>query len=168
MESEPANVTGRRKRRLPATILAVSLVLNGLLLGKIVIFDPNVPLQPICYIDPQLNPLASDKGPVYVAGVTNARFRLKATGPWLSSWMRFGFRRTEDQIYISLYDYLTKGKNESLSVMGDTILNTHDALLHWLETDPAYIKYATEHGPIGPDAWIDCEFTRLVTIERAD
>lgn len=141
--------TNRRKRSLSTTIMAVSLAPNGLLLGKIVIVDPNIPLQPYCYLDHGIG-FSWDRGDVYLDGVSNRDFRDAATDTALAHWTYFGFRRTEEQIYVSLVDYVTKGKEGAFNIMRQIVWETHNEALWWLKNDPAYMEYLTEHGSFSP------------------
>jgi hypothetical protein len=141
--------------------LAASLVLNAVLLGKLALVDPIVALRPYC-------DGGRWTGFVYLSGTTNSEFRNAATGPWLAQWLYFGFRRTEDQIYISGYDYLMKGKRDSQNVFDGIILNTHDSRLEWIKDDPAYIAYVTNYPTIDRGSSYNCDFTRIIAMENND
>jgi hypothetical protein len=159
MESKSSRSAQERKRRISTVVLALSLLANGAFFVKLALIDPIFPLRPYCR--PSLW-----SGFTYLDGTTNNAFRNAATTPGFAQWLYFGFRRTDDQIYISGYDYLTKGKQDSQNEFDVIILNTHDKRLRVIEDDAEYAEYVADHPPIDRGASYDCEFTQMIAMEK--
>lgn len=148
----------------------MSIAINVILLGKAALIDPNIAFRPTCQ---------TRDGGVYVEGTTNERFRDVATHPSLAIWTRFGFRRTEEQVYISLYDYITMGD------MNDDFLNLMNGMFSAIEADqrenlldnPIYLEWrqateaqlaewGLEFGQV--KMYFGCEMVELLAMEKRE
>jgi hypothetical protein len=167
MDADTRSTVAQRKPGLFAVLVVVSCVINLVLVAKMAFLDANIPLHPVC---------ADGGGSRYVFGTTNEQFRDEATTPALALATYFGFRRTEEQIYVSVLDYLSKGDQSDgfLGFMNGLYTNSQRYGPESVAFNPLYVAWRRtvernleadgltfEEAGIQPD----CTLVRALTIE---